>query len=89
MGLVYDLKTFEKTIGHPISLKRGLVFKSGKRVDEYIQGILRKVDAEKGIIEVEQYLTFLDHMNGEKDTPSKISEFKNTEFELLSILQAG
>lgn len=87
MSLVYDLKRFEKSIGYPIAIKRLLLFESGNKVEEYVQGILRKVDVENATIEIEQYLTFLDWLEGNKEVPSKRSKFKNTEFTLLSILK--
>lgn len=87
MSLVYDFKRFEKTIGLHITIKRTLIFKSGDSVEEYVQGVLRKVDYDNDAIDIEQYLTFLDYINGDKTTPSKVVKFKNKEFELVSRLQ--
>lgn len=59
-------------------------YKNHKEIAFPGNGRKMQTEAEKGIIEIEQYHTFLDFLNGVKNIPSKVSEFKNGEFEMVS-----
>jgi hypothetical protein len=69
----------KRYIGKPVSGHHTLVINS-QRIDEWVQGKLIAVNDNEGTIVIEQYLTFYQYLNGEKDLPSSLRGFKILDF---------
>jgi hypothetical protein len=83
MSLIYDLKLFEKELNKRISISITFFDKSvNSWQTEFIQGVLKTVDVENDIIEIEQHFPFINYISN-LETQTIIRTFKNREFFMI------
>lgn len=84
MSLIYNFKEFEKRVNDRITIKLSFFDKNSNTYEyEYIQGILKSVDMEKEILQIEQHFTYYNVIHN-IETSTVVREFKNKNFYLIS-----
>lgn len=83
MGLIYNLKIFEKEINKPISISITFFVKEIEEWKvEFVQGVLKSIDLENDTIEIEQHFPFINFIYKNK-TQTVYRIFKNKDFKII------